>query len=56
MLTIVQRVIEASVTVDGKIVGQIGRGLVALVSVVATDTSADVDWTESVTVRVFPVP
>ena len=38
-----QRVSEARVTVDGRIVGAIGRGLCALVGVATTDTEADAD-------------
>ncbi len=44
MLACVQRVSEARVTVDGEIVGQIGRGLLVLLGVAATDTTADAEW------------
>jgi D-tyrosyl-tRNA(Tyr) deacylase len=40
---VVQRVSEARVTVDGRVVGAIGRGLCALVGVAATDTEADAE-------------
>ena len=45
MRCIVQRVIRATVTVDGETVGAIGPGpgLVALVGVTHTDTAADAD-------------
>ena len=44
MIAIVQRVTEAQVTVDGEVVGRIGRGLVALTAVTKTDTNAEADW------------
>jgi D-tyrosyl-tRNA(Tyr) deacylase len=40
---VVQRVTEASVSVDGDVVGAIGSGLLILIGAAATDTSADVD-------------
>jgi len=42
MRAVVQRVSEASVTVDNETIGRIGAGLVVLVGVAPTDTSADV--------------
>lgn len=44
MLACVQRVSEARVKVDGEIVGEIGRGLLVLLGVAATDTTADAEW------------
>jgi D-tyrosyl-tRNA(Tyr) deacylase len=41
MRAVVQRVSEASVTVDGKVVGQIAAGLCVLVGVAQGDTVAD---------------
>ncbi len=41
MRAVVQRVIEASVSVDDAVVGSVGRGLVAFVGVGRDDTSAD---------------
>lgn len=41
MKIVLQRVSEASVRVDGKIVGQIGHGLVILVCAEKQDTNAD---------------
>lgn len=41
MRAVVQRVAEATVTVDGATVGSIGRGLAVLVGVAPTDTVAD---------------
>lgn len=38
----IQRVSEATVTVDGSVVGEIGRGLVVLVGVASGDGEADV--------------
>jgi D-tyrosyl-tRNA(Tyr) deacylase len=41
---ILQRVSEASVTVDGRITGKIGAGLLVLLGVGKGDTEADVDF------------
>ncbi len=44
MRLVIQRTIDASVTVDGAVVGSIGAGLVILVGVETGDTRADADW------------
>jgi D-tyrosyl-tRNA(Tyr) deacylase len=44
MRTIIQRVSEASVTVDGQIVGKIGRGLLILAGFEEADTESDLVW------------
>ena len=44
MRVLVQRVTQASVTVEGSITGQIGPGLLLLVGVEEADTPADIDW------------
>ena len=44
MRAVLQRVKEASVTVDGKVVGAIGPGLLVLLGVGKGDTEADVDF------------
>jgi D-tyrosyl-tRNA(Tyr) deacylase len=44
MRACIQRVSEASVTVDGKIVGEIGRGFVILLGVGQQDGQAEVDF------------
>jgi D-tyrosyl-tRNA(Tyr) deacylase len=41
---VIQRVKSSQVTVNGKIVGKIGRGLLLLVGIATTDTSAELDW------------
>ncbi len=40
MIALIQRVLEASVRVEGRIVGTIGPGLLALIGIVASDDSA----------------
>jgi D-tyrosyl-tRNA(Tyr) deacylase len=40
MISVIQRVTEAKVTVDGVVVGKIGRGILALVAVERGDTEA----------------
>lgn len=44
MIAIVQRVTEAKVEVAGRVVGQIGPGMVVLAAVHVQDTPADVEW------------
>ena len=44
MRAVLQRVKEASVTVDGQLVGRIGPGLLVLLGVGKDDTEADVDF------------
>lgn len=44
MRAVLQRVKEASVTVEGKITGQIGPGLLVLLGVGKGDTEADLDF------------
>ena len=44
MKLVIQRVTESSVTVAGKIVGRIGRGLCVLAGIAPTDTEFDLDW------------
>jgi D-aminoacyl-tRNA deacylase len=58
MRAVVQRVLEASVTVDGERVGQIGPGLLVLLGVGRTDTEAEVPWMveKLATLRIFEDP
>ncbi|WP_313002104.1 D-aminoacyl-tRNA deacylase [Chryseobacterium gleum] len=44
MKVVIQRVSEASVKVEGKIVGEIGKGLMLLVGVDENDEKTDADW------------
>lgn len=44
MRLVIQRVSEASVTIDGEIVGRIGAGLMILAGVEGEDTLEDVAW------------
>ena len=44
MKVLLQRVTHASVTVDDKIVGEIGRGFVLLLGVTHADTQQEADW------------
>lgn len=55
MKAVLQRVTRASVTVDGQIVGQIGRGLLVLLGVEQGDREADAQQLadKSVQLRIF---
>lgn len=44
MKAVIQRVSEANVKVDGKIVGAIGKGLMLLVGIDENDGKQDADW------------
>lgn len=44
MKIVIQRVSEAHVKVDGKIVGEIGKGLMLLVGIDENDEKTDADW------------
>lgn len=44
MRALLQRVSHASVTVDGRVVGQIDRGFMVLLGVTHSDSLAEVDW------------
>lgn len=51
MRVVIQRVSEASVTVDGRISGQIGTGLLVLAGFTAEDTDSDLAWMAGKIVR-----
>jgi D-aminoacyl-tRNA deacylase len=44
MRLVLQRVSSASVTVDGRVTGRIGAGLLLLVGIEAADTAEDGEW------------
>ncbi len=44
MRVVIQRVSEASVTIEGKIKSSIGQGLLILLGIEPTDEQADIDW------------
>jgi D-tyrosyl-tRNA(Tyr) deacylase len=44
MRALVQRVREADVTVEGRVVGAVGRGLLVLAGVTDSDEAADREW------------
>lgn len=44
MRVVLQRVSSSRVTIEGEVVGQIGRGLNLLVGIASTDTEVELDW------------
>jgi D-tyrosyl-tRNA(Tyr) deacylase len=56
MRVIIQRVKSSQVTVDGEIIGKIGRGLNLLVGIADNDTPTEIDWMvrKCLDLRLFP--
>ncbi|NDV15484.1 D-tyrosyl-tRNA(Tyr) deacylase [Muricauda sp. TY007] len=44
MRTVLQRVSKASVTVDGKVISSVGKGLLVLLGIEDADNKDDIDW------------
>ncbi len=55
MRTVIQRVVKASVAIDGKIHSDIGKGLLVLVGIEDKDTQQDIDYLvrKIVNLRIF---
>ena len=55
MRLVIQRVKEASVSIDGKVISTIGQGLFILVGVENGDTEADMEWlaAKAAALRIF---
>ncbi len=56
MKVVLQRVKQASVSVDGIVAGEIGHGVLLLAGITQTDGEAQVDWMAKkiATLRIFP--
>ena len=56
MRLVIQRVSEASVTVQKELISEIGNGLMILVGVENEDTDKDVEWlaNKTINMRIFP--
>lgn len=55
MRAVIQRVLEASVTIDARIKSEIGKGLLILLGVEDADSELDIDWLcrKIVNLRIF---
>lgn len=55
MRVVLQRVKHASVTIDGKLFSEIGKGMLILLGIEDSDTQADIDWlcNKLVKLRIF---
>ncbi len=55
MRVVIQRVTEASVTIDGKIKSEIGEGLLVLVGIEDRDRDEDIEWLSNkiINMRIF---
>lgn len=55
MRALIQRVTQASVTVDGEALGQIGPGLVVLLGIAGTDGPSEIEYivSKAVNLRIF---
>lgn len=51
MRIVIQRVLEASVTIAGEVVGKVGEGMMILVGVEDGDTREEADWLVGKTLR-----
>lgn len=56
MRVVIQRVRSSQVTIEGEVIGKIGRGLNLLVGIADTDTEAELDWMtrKCLDLRLFP--
>jgi D-tyrosyl-tRNA(Tyr) deacylase len=55
MRAVIQRVTRASVTIEGKVNGQIGNGLLVLIGITDDDTQEDINWLSNkiINLRIF---
>jgi D-aminoacyl-tRNA deacylase len=55
MKAVIQRVVHASVTIDGQVKSQIGAGLLVLLGIEDADTNDDIEWLSGkiVNLRIF---
>ena len=51
MRSVIQRALEASVTIDGEVVSRIGPGVLVLLGVEEADDSPDVEWLAAKTAK-----